>query len=49
MLPFTKVKNINFQKLQYYLINKLYQVKDCENNSVVLDKKNDVTLQQYIN
>ena len=39
MLPFRKVKKYQFLKnYSYYFINKLYKVKDCQKNSVVVDK-----------
>ena len=47
ILPFTMVKISISKNYSYYFIKKLYKVKDCKNNSVVLDKKIDVTLQQY--
>ena len=47
MLQFTMVKISISKNYSYYFIKKLYKVKDCKNNSVVLDKKIDVTLQQY--
>ena len=40
MLPFTRVKNISISKnYTYHFIKKLYEVKDCKNNSLVFDKK----------
>ena len=39
-VTFHKGKKYQFQKIiTYYFIKKLYKVKDCKNNSLVLDKK----------
>ena len=39
-VTFHKGKKISISKnYTYYFIKKLYEVKDCKNNSLVLDKK----------